>query len=235
MAAFYDVMELSTAVKPWLLRTLLERDGVDSVSYLDPDIQVFSSLAKIEEEAVRHGIVLTPHFTVPLPRDGRKPSEEDILIAGTYNLGFIGLGAGSERRRAARLVVGAARERVPERPGQRPLRRPALDRPGARASGPTSSCCARRATTSPTGTCRRGPSKPTATATGSTASRSASSTSPATTRAARVSSASTRPGSSSATIRRCRGSATTTARCSRRPATRRPPGGPTAGTAPRTG
>jgi glycosyltransferase involved in cell wall biosynthesis/2-polyprenyl-3-methyl-5-hydroxy-6-metoxy-1,4-benzoquinol methylase len=94
MAAFYDVMELSTAVKPWLLRTLLARDGVGSVSYLDPDIQVFSSLAKIEEEAVRHGIVLTPHFTTPLPRDGLKPSEEDILISGTYNLGFIGLGAG---------------------------------------------------------------------------------------------------------------------------------------------
>lgn len=94
MAAFYDIMELSTAVKPWLLRTLLERPGVESVSYLDPDIQVFSSLAKIEEEAIRHGIVLTPHFTLPLPRDGKKPSEEDILLSGAYNLGFIGLGAG---------------------------------------------------------------------------------------------------------------------------------------------
>jgi glycosyltransferase involved in cell wall biosynthesis/SAM-dependent methyltransferase len=94
MAAYYDVMELSTAVKPWLLRTLLAREGYESVSYLDPDIQVFSSLAKIEEEAIRHGIVLTPHFTAPLPRDGLKPAEEDILIAGTYNLGFIGLGAG---------------------------------------------------------------------------------------------------------------------------------------------
>src|ERR1700759_4750447 len=61
MAAFYDVMELSTAVKPWLLRTLLDRDGVDSVSYLDPDIRVFSSLQKIEDEALKHGIVLTPH------------------------------------------------------------------------------------------------------------------------------------------------------------------------------
>ncbi|MBS1861342.1 MAG: glycosyltransferase [Actinobacteria bacterium] len=95
MAAYYDVMELSTAVKPWLLRTLLGREGYDSVAYLDPDIQVFSSLAKIEEEAVRHGIVLTPHFNAPLPRDGMKPSEEDILISGTYNLGFIGLGAGA--------------------------------------------------------------------------------------------------------------------------------------------
>jgi glycosyltransferase involved in cell wall biosynthesis len=94
MAAFYDVMELSTAVKPWLLRTLLAREGYEAVAYLDPDIQVFSSLTKIEDEAKRHGIVLTPHFTKPLPRDGLKPEEEDILIAGTYNLGFIGLGAG---------------------------------------------------------------------------------------------------------------------------------------------
>jgi glycosyltransferase involved in cell wall biosynthesis len=94
MAAFYDVMELSTAVKPWLLRTLLARPGVDAVAYLDPDIQVFAPLNKIDEEAKRHGIVLTPHFTAPLPRDGRHPSEEDILLSGTYNLGFIGLGAG---------------------------------------------------------------------------------------------------------------------------------------------
>jgi glycosyltransferase involved in cell wall biosynthesis len=94
MAAYYDIMELSTAVKPWLLRTLLARPEVDSVSYLDPDIQVFAPLDRIEEEATTHGMVLTPHFTAPLPRDEQKPSEEDILLAGVYNLGFIGLGAG---------------------------------------------------------------------------------------------------------------------------------------------
>jgi SAM-dependent methyltransferase/glycosyltransferase involved in cell wall biosynthesis len=94
MAASYDVMELSTAVKPWLLRTLLERPGVESVAYLDPDIKVFSSLAEIDRRAQDHGVVLTPHFTKPLPRDGRKPAEEDILIAGTYNLGFIALSPG---------------------------------------------------------------------------------------------------------------------------------------------
>jgi glycosyltransferase involved in cell wall biosynthesis/SAM-dependent methyltransferase len=94
MAASYDVMELSTAVKPWLLRHLLEREGGDSVIYLDPDIQIFSSLDEVARRAQRHDVVLTPHFTTPLPRDGRKPSEEDILIAGSYNLGFIALGAG---------------------------------------------------------------------------------------------------------------------------------------------
>jgi glycosyltransferase involved in cell wall biosynthesis/SAM-dependent methyltransferase len=94
MAAYYDVMELSTAVKPWLLRTLLDRPGVEAVAYLDPDIRVFDSLEEIDRRAREHDVVLTPHFTKPLPRDGRKPSEEDILIAGSYNLGFIALGDG---------------------------------------------------------------------------------------------------------------------------------------------
>lgn len=94
MAASYDVTEFSTAVKPWLLRHLLAREGVEAITYLDPDILVAESLEPIEELAVENGIVLTPHFTAPLPRDGRKPSEEDILIAGAYNLGFISLGAG---------------------------------------------------------------------------------------------------------------------------------------------
>ena len=94
MAASYDVLEFSTAVKPWLLAHLLDRPGVDAVTYLDPDIRVYSSLEEIEQRARRHGVVLTPHFTAPLPRDGRKPSEEDILIAGTYNLGFIAVAEG---------------------------------------------------------------------------------------------------------------------------------------------
>ncbi|HYG96246.1 MAG TPA: hypothetical protein VD741_03970, partial [Solirubrobacterales bacterium] len=94
MVATYDVTELSTAVKPWLLRHLLDREGADSVTYLDPDILVVDSLQPIAELAVEHGIVLTPHLTAPLPRDGLKPAEEDILIAGSYNLGFISLGAG---------------------------------------------------------------------------------------------------------------------------------------------
>lgn len=94
MAASYDVTEFSTAVKPWLLRYLLEREGVEAVTYLDPDILVVDSIASVDELAIEHGGVLTPHFTSPLPRDGRKPSEEDILIAGAYNLGFISLAAG---------------------------------------------------------------------------------------------------------------------------------------------
>jgi len=87
MAMIYDILELSTAVKPWLLQHLLNNDGV--VCYLDPDIEVFGSLAPVESLARRHSIVLTPHTTTPLPRDGLLPSEKTIRLAGVFNLGFI--------------------------------------------------------------------------------------------------------------------------------------------------
>ncbi|HTD49200.1 MAG TPA: FkbM family methyltransferase, partial [Acidimicrobiia bacterium] len=87
MAMIYDILELSTALKPWLLQRLLDHDA--AVCYLDPDIEVFGSLAPIESLARRHSIVLTPHTTTPLPRDGLLPSEKTIRLAGVFNLGFI--------------------------------------------------------------------------------------------------------------------------------------------------
>ena len=91
MAARYDVLELSTAVKPWLLRHLLHNRRLEKVAYLDPDIEVFSSLSGIDDLLEDHEIALIPHITAPIPDDGRKPSEVDILIAGAYNLGFVAL------------------------------------------------------------------------------------------------------------------------------------------------
>jgi len=91
MATIYDVVELSTALKPWAFRHLFDRFR-EPVLYLDPDIQVFAPLHDIGELAAQHGIVLNPHTTEPLPRDHRRPSELDLLLAGTYNLGFLGAG-----------------------------------------------------------------------------------------------------------------------------------------------
>ena len=88
MAMCYDVMELATAVKPWLLRHLLERGAAVAV-HLDPDILCFAELDEVEALARGHGIVLTPHTTEPVPRDGRKPTEADLMETGTYNLGFV--------------------------------------------------------------------------------------------------------------------------------------------------
>ena len=107
MAAMYEILELSTAVKPWLLRTLLERDG-EGVIYLDPDMRLFEPLDEVFAAVRAHGVVLNPHAPAPMPRDGRKPSEQDILIAGAYNLGFLGLGAGD----AATFVLDWWSERL---------------------------------------------------------------------------------------------------------------------------
>lgn len=94
MAMIYDVMELATAVKPWLLRSLLDQ-GLSSVAYLDPDIKVYDNLEELSALAEEHGFVLTPHLLRPIARDGKNPSELDILISGTYNLGFIAVGGAS--------------------------------------------------------------------------------------------------------------------------------------------
>ena len=95
MAGLYDVLELSTAVKPWLLRRLL-RDAPDGgVLYLDPDMRVYAPLTELFGLVRDHDVVLCPHNLAPMPRDGRRPTEQDILIAGVYNLGFLGLRAGA--------------------------------------------------------------------------------------------------------------------------------------------
>lgn len=90
MAGMYDATELATAVKPWVLRALLDR-GEPAV-FLDPDVAVFAPLDSADELARAHGIVLTPHSLTPIPRDGEKPSELDVLRAGVFNLGFIAVG-----------------------------------------------------------------------------------------------------------------------------------------------
>src|SRR6266540_1108568 len=93
MAMIYEVTELATAVKPWFLEFLLER--VDDVAYFDPDIQIFDTLDDLSALARANATVLVPHATEPIPRDGHVPSEETILRAGIYNLGFVGVGQGA--------------------------------------------------------------------------------------------------------------------------------------------
>lgn len=91
MAMIYDVLELSTAVKPFLIRHLLSR-GAEAVVYFDPDIRVYHPMGEVVSLAQQHTIVLTPHATSPIPRDGRRTDEHDILQSGIYNLGFVAVG-----------------------------------------------------------------------------------------------------------------------------------------------
>ncbi len=95
LAFIYDVTELSTAVKPLLMRHLL-KEGAESVLYFDPDIQVFDSVADLWTLARDRDIVLTPHLLSPIPDDGFGVSDLCIAQSGQFNLGFLGLGAGAE-------------------------------------------------------------------------------------------------------------------------------------------
>ena len=94
MATIYQLLELATAVKPWLLRHALD-DGAAAVVYLDPDVEVFAPLDDLGALAREHGMVLTPHMLEPMTSDDRYPSEIDILDAGVFNLGFMALGPAS--------------------------------------------------------------------------------------------------------------------------------------------
>lgn len=95
MALRYTVLELSTAVKPWLMSHLMERTG-GPVTYLDPDIKIYGSLERLDQLAADHGVVVIPHNRVPIPLDGLRPSQVDIMIAGIYNLGYVSLASGPE-------------------------------------------------------------------------------------------------------------------------------------------
>ncbi len=83
----YTLLELNTAVKPWMFALLFAR-GFDRVVYLDPDIVVYSALVEVDSPAPDSFLVLTPHLTGFISGENH-PSERTILQAGTFNLGFL--------------------------------------------------------------------------------------------------------------------------------------------------
>jgi hypothetical protein len=87
LAMSYDLVELATAVKPLLLRRLLEE--AEQAVYLDPDTYLTAPLAELGGalEASAQGILLTPHFLGP-PPPGTDHSDGHLLLVGVNNLGF---------------------------------------------------------------------------------------------------------------------------------------------------
>ncbi len=85
----YDILELNTNVKPTFMKYLIRTFDLDTLTYLDPDIFVYSPLTSVFEALCAGSTaVLTPHMTAPVD-DGRLPGEQEMLYNGTYNLGFI--------------------------------------------------------------------------------------------------------------------------------------------------
>jgi hypothetical protein len=88
----YNILELNTAVKPYFLSYLFEKYSTKKLIYFDPDILITEKVSHLFELLDNHSIILIPHITAPIEVSFR-PSELDLLQAGTYNLGFIGLAA----------------------------------------------------------------------------------------------------------------------------------------------
>lgn len=90
----YDIMELNTAVKPYMFEWLRMRNPQAGLVYLDPDIFVVQPLADVARTFENGALlVLTPHLNAPLPDDGRFPTELSLMRTGTYNCGFVAINA----------------------------------------------------------------------------------------------------------------------------------------------
>jgi hypothetical protein len=113
----HSLMELATAIKPFLLHALLDR--VDAVVYLDPDIVVFSPLHEIVDGLAAGTVLLTPHQVQAAGDEADVVAHEMCTLQhGVYNLGFIGVPATPEGRRMAdfwrRRTYSFCRDAIPD-------------------------------------------------------------------------------------------------------------------------
>ena len=96
MAFKYDVVEFSTALKPFMLEYLLREQNYQKVFYVDPDICFFDSFTPVVEDLGNYSVMLTPHLTDPSIDLGNSGFEKTCLLNGIFNLGFIGFNNDSE-------------------------------------------------------------------------------------------------------------------------------------------
>ena len=90
LAFRYPVLELSTALKPYLFEHLHRQYGCTALCYLDPDVLVTGDLSPLFDDLTEHDALVTPHVLAPID-DDRWPGERDFLLSGVYNLGFFAL------------------------------------------------------------------------------------------------------------------------------------------------
>lgn len=88
LAFKYDIIELSTSVKPYISLTLLK--NFEKVVFLDPDTCLYHSIEPILNDLDRHAIVLTPHYTTP-QSDDVSESDVGMMRFGSFNLGFFAI------------------------------------------------------------------------------------------------------------------------------------------------
>lgn len=90
MASRYSITEFNTATKPFAFLHLMQKHGLDSVIYLDPDILLVDRMVELDSVMANGAeAVLTPHLLQPAEND--EVHDGKMLLFGIYNLGFLGL------------------------------------------------------------------------------------------------------------------------------------------------
>jgi hypothetical protein len=92
----FDVIELSTNVKPTVGKLLLQQH--DLVLYIDPDIYLYEDLGTVWAMLEDSNAVVTPACLNPV-LDGFRPDDLEFMRVGTFNLAFIGLKRSAETLR----------------------------------------------------------------------------------------------------------------------------------------
>lgn len=99
MALKYSAVDLCCAMKPYVLRYLVEQTSFERVLYLDSDIMVFGRLDAMLRELDASTFVTTPHTVALLPHPDRfweRPSLGDLAYAGVLNAGMFGFRVNEE-------------------------------------------------------------------------------------------------------------------------------------------
>lgn len=98
----HNVVELSTAIKPFALKHLLSLPGSGSVLYFDPDMVLFSRVDDILATLAGANVTLTPHQNKPeRTLEAVLDNEVASLKHGVFNLGFVGVRNTAEGHRFA--------------------------------------------------------------------------------------------------------------------------------------
>lgn len=87
----YTPFELCCALKPVLMKHLLQYEKIKKIFYLDTDIMVFGSFDGLSSLLNDYEVILTPHLDKDFPQDGKRPDKALIMLSGVYNAGFIGV------------------------------------------------------------------------------------------------------------------------------------------------
>lgn len=86
----YNVLELSTAVKPSIFTYLFRKYGYKKILYFDSDIIVYKPVNKLISKLDNFDAILTPHIRKMI-KDNKQPHEVDFSKSGYFNAGFLGL------------------------------------------------------------------------------------------------------------------------------------------------